>query len=301
MTEYFGRVYELKIGDEDGAPIVIDGFIDNPYQLTFMIDQTPSSHLAYAEITIYGLSKSTRQKIRQQYDTVNLVAGWTTLYCNIFRGQIVNVETGREGADPFVRLFCRSAAVKWDEFRVNRTFGPGATFEEMLRFVAQSFGYPVDFIGDFSDLPKSLRGEGLQGDAKEVMRQLQSMPIGDVPAFDWYIDSKQRMKVVRSGSEREDSDTYTFTPANGLIGTPEIKINGVDVDVLLNPRIRPYDLYAVESETAALTFNSIYYKPFEFPRTSGESLNQVIAIRHEGDYYGDTWQTSLEGIRAGSV
>jgi len=61
--------------------------------------------------------------------------------------------------------------------------------------------------------------------------------------------------------------------------------------------LRPWDSYTVRSETGALNYNAVYYQERQFPETQGQSENEIVALQHEGDYYGDTWQTSLEGRR----
>lgn len=294
MSEYFGRVYEVTIEIDGGEPLVYDGFVDQPLQMNFQVDQTPQAHLTYAEITLYGLSRASRKAIYERHKQVTLIAGWTTLYGTIFQGQIQNVEIGREGADPLVRMYCRSATNEYEESSVNQPFEAGTSFEKVLRHVAQSFGRPVDFIGDFSDLPAFIKGKTARGDSKDEMNRLMR---GVQGAFEWFFDSNGRLQVVRTGAQRDDAETYRYTPTNGLIGSPEVRLDGTDIDVLLNARIRPRDLFSVESETRSLTFNAVYYKPFEYPRTTGEGLNQVLGLRHEGDYYGDTWQSSLEGRR----
>lgn len=296
MTDYFGRVYELTIGNSAGEIRRFDGVKsaeNDPLQITFSIDQTPSSHRAYGEITVYGLNRKSRKDIYEQFSEVTLAAGYRSAMANIFSGSIENVEIGRSGTDTFVKLFCQSGAGVWQNVTLNKPFGINTPQKEIIRFAAESFGFPVEFIGDFDDLPPALNGRTLDGDGKYEMNKLAT---GFTPGFEWLL-SNGTMLVVRKGAQRPDAVPFKYKPTNGLIGTPEITQQGVNIEVLLNPFLRPYDLYTVESETGQLTFNGVYYQRQGFPKTNGEGSNRVISFRHEGDFYGDKWQTSIEGQR----
>lgn len=294
MAEYFGRYYDLIIGTGDG---LVRQFTGNPntgvppLQIAFTIDQTPSVHRAWGEITLYGLNRSSRKQIYEQFTTVTLKAGYLEAYGTIFSGQIMNVEIGQDGPNPFVKLFCQSGAGLWENSRVFKNFGANTTQREIIESVAAEFSDNVTLIGDFGSFPRAIKGRTIARDAKSAMNQL-----AESFDFSWFL-TLEEMIVIRNGTPRPDSVPVRYTNATGIIGTPEITEKGVDIDVLLNPNLRPWDLYTVETETAALTFSGIYFQSREFPRTSGESTNYAIGITHEGDYYGDTWQTSLEGIR----
>jgi len=294
MTELFGRVYELEIGTGTGLVRRFDGFpsADNtPLNIRFTVDQTPVAERSYSEITIYGLNRESRSAIYEQYTTVTLKAGYASYYGAIFNGSIENVEIGRDGPDSYVKLFCQSGAESWEEARISKTFGQNTPQKEIIKAVAETFGFPVEFVGDFDSLPRALKGRVLDRDSKSAMRQLANSF-----DFEWFVSNGQ-MTIVKEGAQRPAAEPYKYTPATGLIGSPQITQKGVDIDVLMNGLIRPFDLYTVESETAALTFNGIYYQRQDFPKTNGEGTNQALSLVHEGDFYGDTWKTSIEGRR----
>lgn len=300
MPKYFGRVYEIFIEMSDGSQRFFNGFprFDfSPLQVTFSIDQTPSSHRAYGEISIYGLNKKSRRDIYERFSRVTLKAGWREEYGSIFSGSIENVEIGRDGPDTYLTMYCQSGAQEWPEVTVTRSFGKNTPYKEIIRHIGEKFA-PVTFIGDFDSLGKALKGWSPPPvDGKAAMRQLQN---GFDPGFDWFLSSTGEMLIVRDGTDRGDNaQTFSYTPANGLIGSPEITDLGVNVDVLLNPLVRVYDQYTIVSETRAFSFAGVYYQSRQFPETTGESANRVIALNHQGDFYGDTWQTSMEGQRLG--
>lgn len=293
MTKYFGRQYELAIRNSAGGVRVFDGkptSENSPLQIQFSVDQTPSSRRAYAEITIYGMNRKSRESVYEQFAQVTLKAGYQGALGTIFEGNIENIEIGRSGPDTFVKLFCQSAAGAFAGVDFSRAFGENTPQREIIESVASTFGLPVRFIGDFDRLPRALKGRTLDGPSQFLMDQLARSF-----AFDWFALNGE-MLIVKQGAGFT-APPYRYKPTNGLIGTPEITEIGVDIEVLLNPFIRPYDRYIVESETGQLTFNAIYYRRREFPRTNGEGTNRVISLIHEGDFYGDTWTTRLRGLR----
>ncbi len=285
----FGRVYQLEVGLSSGGVRVFDGFEQPALQIQFQVQQVPNAHLSYAEITVYGVNRKTRRMIYEDFSRVVLSAGFQENFGEIFAGSIENVELGREGADTFMRLYCQSGIKAFRDSVVFQAFSAGTSQQSIIRTVASTFGYPVVFIGDFSDLPPALKGQSYARDTRSALREL-----GNAFGFSWAI-LNERTYIIRDGA-RSDAPPYEYSPATGLIGTPEINAEfGVDITVLLNPAIKPQDRYTVRSETASLTFNGIYYQPQEFPETVGESVNKVLSLVHEGDYYGDTWQTQLRG------
>lgn len=299
MTVYFGRVYRITLTDPAGGQRVFDGFASaehSPLQIEFVVDQTPNAERSIAEITVFGLNRASRQAVYEQFTEVELVAGYSQAFGVIFKGQIENVEIGRIGPDPFVKMFCQSAVDAWQTATIRRTFAPGTQQRAIIQAVAESFGLPVTLVGDFSGLPPAIKGRTLDRSSKSAMRVL-SRSFG----LTWFVHNGELL-VFADGANvtsRQELPPTRFTPVNGLIGTPEVTQLGTNIEVLLHPFLRPRDRYTVESETAALSFNGIYYQPQEFPDTNGVGEQIVLAMTHEGSYYGDRWQTGLEGRRIG--
>lgn len=288
---YFQRVYRLEIGEGDNIR-TFDGFPDEvnaPAQITFRIDQTPNATFSMAEISIFGLKRDTRKAIYEEGETVNLVAGWLESYATIFNGKISNVSTGREGAETFVTLFCISRGNEARAAFTNQSFGVNTPQKTIIEAVANSFGAPVEFYGDFDSLPKAVKGKTIAMSSMRAMDELAT-----AYDFEWWIENG-RIVIVRDGFSRLQ-EPYTYTAATGLIGSPEITERGVNIDVVMNPLIRPWDFFQIDAITQDFSFGGIYVKEQDFPEVNGKGVNKVVSLVHEGDFYGDAWQTSLEGL-----
>lgn len=298
MSDIFGRVYKLDIGNGQDI-ITYDGFgrdtndpnnVKYPAQIEFSVDQTPSALLSYAEITMYGVARERRQAIYEQYTSVRLIAGYENSFGTIFNGEIENVEIGRDKADTYVKLFCRSSANNWPNAYINQSFGKGTSQLAIIQAVAATFGVPVEIVGDFSTLPKAINGMTLIKDSKQVLNEMKRNF-----GFEWMIEN-DKMIIIKDGATRQDNDVFTFTSTNGMIGSPSITVKGIDVEVVLNPFIRPRDMFQVEAVTGRLVFNAIYYGTLSDIST-GKGVHEVVSIVHDGNFYGDKWSTKIEGRR----
>lgn len=289
MTAIWDRVYRLEVGGDDEL-LVVDGFKDEPAQIQFNVSMHADSMLAFAVINIYGLGRSTREQVYERYTDVRLIAGYRENHGQLFAGTIYNVGIGRDGPESIVTLFCRSTGRDWASAFVMRTWGAGTPAKEIIEYVAGTFGFPVKLIGDFDDLPAAISGLTISDDSKSVMRGFARNY-----SLSWGVENGQ-MIVSRLGASREAADSfYRLSADSGMVGSPRINERGIDVTSKLNPSIRPHDQVEVENATGDLTFNNP--SAARFPDTIGRGIYQVRGVGHVGDYYGDAWDTLIEGWR----
>lgn len=288
--QYFGRVYKLEVGTGDTLR-TYDGFPApgrNPAQIQFRIDQSPNATHALAEITLFGLSRESRQSIYREFDVVRLTAGYGDGYGVIFEGNINNVAIGRDGPESMVKLFCQSGADVWGAAYINRSFGPNTPQVDIIRAVAETFGRSVEFVGDLSVLPRAIKGRTLSQDSKSAMDQL-ARSFG----FSWLVSGSKTV-VLKDGATWPGAKPFAYSAATGLVGSPEITDKGVDITVLLNPFVRPWDRFQLEAVTGEAAYAGIYTQTRALiPR--GEF--QVVDLVHEGDFYGGKWATKISGKR----
>lgn len=89
------------------------------------------------------------------------------------------------------------------------------------------------------------------------------------------------------GAVRQDGNT--FSPANGLLGTPRITMAGVELRAQLRPHISLLQRFFVQSATTSGTLQGGQdYAPEYF----------VSHMRHIGDNRGEEWYTEIEGFYA---
>ena len=282
MSIRYKRVYKIIIGTGDSA-LIIDGFKDAPLQVRFAVDQTPSNNLAYAEITLFGLSRETRERIKTSQEPIQLIAGYASDYGTIFSGQIFTVESSREGVSTYTRLFCRSGGGAKNAVLA---VGKGTPQKDIIRKVAETLFKPVRFVGNFDSLPVATGGKTIARNSIQALNELAK-----AFSFTWIIANGELI-ITKDGAAT--NDVYTYSLRNGLIGTPSITMLGVDATVLLSPNIRLSDKFKIKSELGQFSFNEVNIK--NYPQTLGAGIQKVNSIVHTGDFYNGAWETKLEGV-----
>lgn len=287
MSEIWDRVYTLEVGDQ-AELLRVDGTRGSPANIRFVVTQHADALTSLAEITVYGLAPETRERFYKEYTRVKLEAGFRNNSALIFEGTIYNVAIGRQGANTFVTLYCRSIGSEWESAHVNQSWGGSTPAKEVIRGVAESFGYPVEFVGDFDGLPPFTDGATISNSSKAVLQSLARRF-----SFSWSVKNF-RVTLVKLGAAREGAESlYRIAADTGMKGSPQIRERGVDVTVAMNPDISPYDRFIVENATAELTFNNP--TSIRYPNTIGRGEYVARGVQHIGEFETGQWDTILEG------
>lgn len=298
--QLFGRVYRLEIGDE-GETLTIDGFGPDrlskeiyavggssmaPAQIRFRVANTISSNYAVAEITVYGLGYASRMKAYTRYDKVRLYAGYRSRHGLIFAGTIYNVGIGKEGPDNYITLLCTTTGREFDSAFLNRAFGVGTPQKEIIQAAADSMGLPVEFVGDFDALPRTIGGRTTSMPPKLLLTQMAY-----TYGFTWHVEDGRIIAAINGATRNIE---HRFSAETGMVGSPVIHERGLDVRVLMAPNVRPLDEVVIENATGDLAFAS---RVVRYQGTIGIGRYDAHAVIHTGDYHGDNWATTIVCFR----
>lgn len=303
MALLYKRAYELLIGNEEegllisstgnvtlshnGKRLVSDPGDQKAFRIAFLVQHDYGGHQQFAEIQIFGLSSETENRIYREFRTVRLQAGYQQLYGPIFKGQLINIERGRKGADKYVRLFCTSGGREVSQTHVNLVFTQGAPLNDMIRRCAETFGKPVIFIGDFSE-QRTSDNHVFNGGTRSVLNRL-----GKTHGFTWSIE-EDAVYILKNGQTR-DGDIFRISSTTGMIGSPKVTETSVIVDMSLMPTLRIGSKIKVESTNPNFVTSGNYW--YEIPRSIGEGIYAISRLTHSGDSYGDTWRTQADCLR----
>ena len=288
MTKLFGRKYSLTVTSVDGEELAIAP----PMQVQFQVTNMPQDQVAKATITVFGVSANYRQliqhydKTEKRYGWVRLVAGYDESAGDVFSGQIQSVEVGREGVNVYLRLNCLLAI--WADATIGKTWGNKTHALVILQDVARTFGYPVEIVGDFSDLPTFNYGHTLaHSSSRDFLNKMKT-----AWGYEWLLD-QNRVVIIRNGSSR--SVTHQISASNGMEGVPKWSQRDMEVDIRLNPIIQPGDRVQITSD-----FWTINYSAMQQPELLDSVLTQhktgtfhVLSTSHKGDYWQNDWKTTL--------
>lgn len=141
MSELWDRYYELNF--QSGLQITADDL-----DVEFTVENDTASKAGQAEITIYNLSDSSKQKIKKG-DVVQLKAGYRDDYGTIFYGTIDKIWVEKDGADVKTVIQASDSMKQlWQSGYVVRKYSKGTPVANIVRDMFSVAGVPVGKIED---------------------------------------------------------------------------------------------------------------------------------------------------------
>lgn len=271
-------------------------------RIRFEVYQTTIQTPGYANIIITNPSKATASRIRQEYKSVVLQAGYDENIATIFQGEIVQVRYGRETpTDTYLYIIAKANQQAYSYAFVNKTLSAGHTLrdqvDECLK-VLQPFGVTAGYIADLGST-KMIRGKSLFGMVRNQLRAI-CMASGTSWSF-----QDNKLQIVRNDSY-VPGKAIVLNSRTGLVGMPAQTLGGIEVRCLLNPEIKPGRRIHINQgsiQEAAMTVsipqsaqNSL------IPETAADGLYKVIAVTHSGDTRGNPYYSDIICLSAsGSI
>lgn len=290
----YDRDYTLTIRpDGENSPLVYTP----PMQVKFTVINSANNSFATSLITIYGLSTATRNRIRKKdvqqkdfdgFGQVELSAGYKDMSTLIFVGKINYVEIGHEGPNLYTRLYCATKFTNWRDIDVNHTWGNSTPALEVMTDIASTFGLRTEINGDFSDVQPFVNG---YSSSRKAYQELDDM--GLHWGFTWRVTDTSVI-ITRKNATRNQTPVE-ISSKNGMEGTPRFYFDKTEVDIKLDGRLQPDDRIKVTSDYWSINYNAMYYTDLKnYPQTIiNTAIFKVLSTTHEGDYWGDTWKTTL--------
>ncbi|WP_323612250.1 phage protein [Pectobacterium versatile] len=281
----FGRDYLITISSSSSRGTLT---FAPPMQVIFNVSHTPGNKTGKAKITIYGTSKDTRWDIFNKYDTVEIKAGYQGNCGLIYRGQIFNRSTQREGVATTLTLYCFCNGKKMSSAFIAHTWGENTPAIEIIRGTAATFGLPMEIIGDFSDLPPAIQGKTLMAMTKDAMDALER-----IYDFKWWLKT-DGVAIIRNGAEKPGKPKV-IDMNHGMEGIPRIYMNYVEVDVRLDHVITPGDVILVYSEHEQLGFSEMYRTNMQAYSRAFRNKSRLVveSVDHIGNFWRDDWTTTI--------
>ncbi|MEG5883740.1 hypothetical protein UXP46_00515 [Enterobacter ludwigii] len=290
MSKYFGRYYHLEVKTAAGETLTYTP----PMEIRFAVDNFPQNSAGLARITLYGVSSRAREMIQirnndeHHFGFVSLQAGYEEQYGNIFAGRINSVQVFKDGVNTCIRLNCSSVGTEWDA-STYQTWGENTPYLEVIRDIAAKLGPPVDFVGDFSDLPTLPFGANGGGKLCRLWLDLLARNFG----FSWF-HLTNRTVITRKGESRAWVK-HELSSKNGMESAPRWYADRLEVDVKLNHLYQPSDRIDISSSFWTLNFSGAYHTDYQdlygFQKRTG--VFSLLNTSHEGSFWGDPWKTTL--------
>jgi hypothetical protein len=268
MTSLFKRQAELQVGDT-----LLTGL-----DISFCIEKTLAREPNTAEFKIWNLNDRNRKYLRDQVRVpVTLKAGYENAMGLLFRGDLSEAFSEREGPDWVTTIRSGDGLESLQSSRINKSFKAGTPIIDILKEISTSLGINVgDAIaflekrGFSSNNKKLLNGAVLSGSASnELDKWLKSVGLeGSV--------QDGALQVLVSGQALERT-AVLLSSETGLIGSPEVSSKGIlRARSLLNPDLFPGRKIKVESKEIK------------------EPQFRIARVIFSGETFGQDWYVDIE-------
>lgn len=274
----FIRNARLRVGTKGTLEKEYVGF-----RLNFKFDKNLESSPNTGIINIYNLSQESREKFEAKNAICSLDVGYGNELLQLFSGNIAKATTRKSGIDRITEIELGDGEKAYQEAKIDLTFPPGATADQIIQKVAFSFkdvvSGGVNAIREFI-IPKfKSYGTGviLSGTAKDILDSL-TKTVG----MEWSIQDGE-LQIIEQQKPTNDESVF-LSPTTGLIGSPgkikadagkNIPDGGIEFQCLLQPKLKPGRLIEIESEL----ISGVY---------------RISKVTHEGDNFAGNWVSKCE-------
>lgn len=298
MARQFKRFFELVIGVQGGEAVSI-----KELQVVFNVQKSIVGYPNLLKCHIYNLAESTAQKINEEYNTIQLFAGYESeIFLQnkndglIFTGEIRNIITYREGADLITTIYAGDGERTINESTYSKTFSEGVNFKEIFTDLGNSLKEKFKdlSIGRIDIDEIKLGSLSLNGSIKKILDKLSE----DVNA-NWSIQDGEFVVI-----KKDDFISGQYIPVvqinqnTGMIGLPAITEIGADCLSLLNAKIKPHGLIQISSETFLNNLSNLQFRNTT-ERNLGNGIFRVNKVIHYGETRGNNWYSQVMGQSRG--
>lgn len=278
---------------KDSSLKVVDGLT-----VRFSISKDVSEKPNTGEITVYNLSKDSRDALAQEKDYVvalRVAYGPEAPLALLFIGDIQKVVSTRSGADWETKITAGDGQKDLTKNIAPVTFKAGTTSKEQLTHILgnEMKETAVGFVTDIVGSKKSKRGKTVEGRAGDVVAKIA----GDADAEFSIQDGEAQITEPDLDTGEE---AVLITPGSGLIGSPafvsrEVRVKGKD-----GKPVKGKDGKAIKQKVDGIEFKCLInpgLKPGRAVHVISEHFDgfyKVNKVKFEGENRGTSWYANCE-------
>jgi hypothetical protein len=306
----FGRVWKLDIETYDGTEVFTiqtslppdNVFLPEQLHITFDTTQTIQQAYWYCDISIYNLNPATLNTLILQGFKVTFSGGLQiygstkTTIDVLFEGTVLQpIWTKENGTDDKLTLHCVCGLVEAGNNFIAQTIAGGISQRQLVAQMAAACHFPLDASNVDDDLgtTQQSRASTYFGQPADFFQQIAD----DNNANLWFSNMALNIRQLR-----EDSSvpTIIYSPSSGLIGTPQQTQDGVEMKMLLDPKITLMKQIQLQKGVA---ISQIQRNINTLPTVLDQNNTYIVGrVRHYGDSRGNEWYTEVTGfVNAGSL
>lgn len=255
----FGRNYELFIATQSGSTLRVS----LPFTVEFDITRNVLTSANVCQIRIYNLNRLNRNQLRfniSDFGTFRELvfrAGYGRNLAEIFRGNISQAWSVREGTNFISQIECYDGGFAFNNAETNKQFVAGTRQKDVIRSVMGDL--PHLKVGTIGDYPGVLsRGNSYAGNSADILRQ--------ITGGGFFVDKGKANALTTNEFIPTPEGFLQIDASSGLLGTPILEQTIVRFDMLFEPRLNVGVAARINSLTEE-NFNGLY---------------KVTAVKHRG-------------------
>lgn len=255
----FGRNYELTVQKSDGKPLTVK----LPFTIEFDITRNTLTSANVCQFRIYNLNENNRSQLRfnvsnyGEYRPVIFKAGYGDDIRVVFKGNISQAWSFREGVNFITQIECYDGGFAFNNGQVDLSVTPGATEQSVIRSMVNQ-GLPnveVGAIGKFLDPVK--KGNTHSGNTAKTL--------GEITGGAFFIDN-EKAYALKTNEYVADSAPLRINAGTGILGTPLLEQYIARFDMLFEPGLEIGRAVLIDSVTEK-SFNG---------------LAKITSVKHRG-------------------
>jgi hypothetical protein len=302
MTQQYLRAFSCVLTDSTGSGL---DFADFNVRFTVRRGdlQTPNS----CDVRVYNISDTTANQVQAEFTQIVLQAGYQGDLGVIFRGSVKQYRKGRVDAkDSYLDITagdgdeCYNFAVS--AFSLAANTQPKDSLQALIANLVQaSIAQQISPPSVMPTLPTNgrVRGRVFYGMTRDELRDFCQSYGLKWSIQDGTITFIPYNRVTGAGGYLP-GPIPVISPDTGLIGVPEQTQNGIEMRVLLNPRIKIGQLVQLKSPAVNLNRYGLDSDSQahnlalrDLIKTNADGLYYVMAANHTGETRGNDWYTDL--------
>ncbi|MDR1979780.1 MAG: hypothetical protein LBQ42_13675 [Synergistaceae bacterium] len=286
------RDISLIVGRAGGEGVELSGL-----KIAFDVLKTDTETPNKAQVKIWNLADDTAQKIKDEFDTVILNAGYKAKMGLIYKGNIIQVRRLRERVvDKILEITMGDGDEGYIYSMTNKTLAAGATQKDILDAALEpmkEFGIELGYCPDLGD-EKLPRGKTVFRASRDVIADICKTTGTTWSIQDGRIDIVPRKEAI-------PGQAFLISPSTGMIDSPKQTNKGIQVRCLLNSEIHIASTIKIEGDIEEASQGGgkgkHKEKKSEPPaKLASDGIYRVIQCRYKGDTWGNVWECEIIGV-----
>lgn len=286
MAKQWLRKCQILIGDPAGNAIDV-----SELRCTFLVTAEISIIAPPAlDLYIYNAAPETIKRIDKEFTQVSIFAGYDGNYARIFNGNIYWKRYGKASpVETYLHIQAADTDLAIRHTLVATTLAAGYTQKDVHNTLVDAMrknGVKGSEAPDY-DPTRAGRGKVLFGMARDHWRT--------------HSRTNNTTVTVKNGTVQavpltayKPGEAIVLTSRTGLVGFPQLTLNGVEARCLLNPAIELHRRVKIDQASVQDIALSPEYTQVVFrPDTAADGFYRVIWYQHSGDTRGNEWYSDI--------